>query len=81
MIGAFTAMLPAAFSVSRVPADQVSGAATVMSPAWLPPEPVDTVTLAPASAFCSVVALMTLSLPVAVKPDWLPFAAFEMVTL
>ena len=64
-------------------ADQVTGAATVMSPLWLPAEPlppVETVTLALPSAVCSVVTLMTLLLPEAVKPVWLLSAAVEMVT-
>jgi len=51
-----------------------------MSPACEPPDPVDMVTLERASWFCSVPALMTLLLPVAVKPDWLASGAFEMVT-
>ncbi|GJE69008.1 hypothetical protein CHKEEEPN_0531 [Methylorubrum podarium] len=74
-----TAMALAALSVSVVGADHATGAATVMLPACVPELPVETVTLALASAPVSVVALMTESLPVAVKPP--VSAPFEMVTL
>ena len=69
LMGALTVMSLAAFSVSVVPAVQLSGAATVILPACAPLLPVDTMTLAPDSAFWNVAALMTLSSPLAVKPD------------
>ena len=52
-----------------------------MSPAWLPLEPVEIVTLDNASWLCSVATLITLLSPVAMKPDWLASAPLEMVTL
>lgn len=70
-----------ASSVSKVAAFQDSGAATVMSPVWDPPAPVETVTSAPPSAVGSVVASITESSPVAVKPVWLLSPPVEMVTL
>ena len=60
-------MAPAALSVSVVEAVQISGLETVILPVCDPLEPVETVTLAVARAFCSVVALMTELLPVAVN--------------
>ncbi len=70
-------------------APQVTGEATVMSPAWLPGEPlppVNTVTLAAPRAFCSVVVLITESSPVGVmvvlvsEASVLVFVPVEMVT-
>ena len=52
-----------------------------MLPAWVPDDPVETVTLAPARAFCREVTLITAESPVAVNPLWLASAPVEMVTL
>ncbi len=69
--GAFTAIALAAHSVRCEPVDHVSGDATVIVPACVPgltpAAPVDTVTLAVASAFSSVATPSTLSLALAVN--------------
>ena len=79
LIAALMLMSDAAFNVS-VPAEaQESGSATVMVPAWVPDEPVDTVTFAADSAVISVLTLITLSSPLAVKPD--VSVPLEMTTL
>ena len=72
---------PAAVSVSVVLAVQLTGLATVMLPVSLPLEPVVTLTLAVASAFCSVVVLIVAPVAMAVKPVAFAFAPVEIVTL
>ena len=75
------AMSEAAFSVKVVSAVQDSGAATVIVPACVPEDPVETVTFAADRAVSSVVALITLSSPLAVKPELLLLEPAEIVTL
>lgn len=79
VMGALTVMLVAAVSVSAVPAVHEMASATVILPACPPPEPVETVTFAPARAVCSVSTLMMLSSAPALKPP--VSVPFEIVTL
>ena len=78
---ALTLMLLAALSASVLPLAQLTAFDTVIVPACVPLEPVDTVTLAVPSAFCSVVVLMTVLLAPAAKPPVPALAALEIVTL
>ena len=78
---AFRVIAPAALRVRVVSALQDRALERVMLPAWVPDDPVETVTLAPARAFCREVTLITAESPVAVNPLWLASAPVEMVTL
>jgi hypothetical protein len=65
--GALIAMAPAALRVSALLLVQLTALATVMLPASLPLDPVETVTLALASALSSVETCRMDSLPVGVQ--------------
>lgn len=85
VIGALTMMPLAAFSVSVVPADPESGAATMMLPGSVPGLPaaqVEIVTLLFASWVCSVVALMV-DVPVGVNapPEKPPFPSSPVIVM
>ncbi|WP_338632667.1 hypothetical protein [Sporomusa ovata] len=71
-------MLLAADNVKVLALVQSSSAATVIFPSWLPPLPVETVTLVVSNAFCRVAKLTTLSSPDAVNPDVLSTFLFAV---